>query len=144
MALVYLCGFQYQEESTGYSITSGPSQKLEPILALVYIQKSHFKILDDELWKAGMRLNQSPPQVFVSRTRRGGIEVRSTLEQTNMSEEEIQGIIRGFGIVSATVTLRTDVTDDHIVDTLMAMPHAYAWCEQTFLDKIHSNSDKWA
>ena len=29
-------------------------------------QKSHFKILDDELWKAGMRLNQSPPQVFVS------------------------------------------------------------------------------
>ena len=81
-------------------------------------QKSHFQILDDELWKAGMRLNQSPPQVFVTRTRRGGIEVRSTLEQTNMSDEEIQGIIRGFGIVSATVTLRTDVTDDHIVDTL--------------------------
>ena len=53
-------------------------------------QKSHFKILDDELWKAGMRLNQSPPQVFVSRTRRGGIEVRSTLEQTNMSDEEIK------------------------------------------------------
>ena len=44
--------------------------------------------------------------------------MRSTLEQTNMSDEEIQGIIRGFGIVSATVTLRTDVTDDHIVDTL--------------------------
>jgi ribosome-interacting GTPase 1 len=81
-------------------------------------QKSHFQILDQELWKSGMRLNQSPPQVFVTRTRRGGIEVRSTLEQTNMSDEEIQGIIRGFGIVSATVTLRTDVTDDHIVDTL--------------------------
>jgi hypothetical protein len=46
MALVYLCGFQYQEESTGYSITSGPLQKLEPILALVYIQKSHFKMLE--------------------------------------------------------------------------------------------------
>ena len=44
--------------------------------------------------------------------------VRSTLEQTNLTEEEIQGIVRSFGIVSATVTLRTDVTDDHIVDTL--------------------------
>jgi hypothetical protein len=42
-------------------------------------QKSHFQILDQELWKSGMRLNQSPPQVFVTRTRRGGIEVRSTL-----------------------------------------------------------------
>lgn len=81
-------------------------------------QKSHFKVLDDELWKSGMRLNQSPPQVFITRTRRGGIEVRSTVEQTNLTDEEIQSIVRSFGIVSATVTLRTDVTDDHIVDTL--------------------------
>ncbi len=81
-------------------------------------QKSHFEILDQELWKSGMRLNQQPPQVFITRTKRGGIIVRSTLEQTNLTEEEIRGIVRSFGIVSATVTLRTDVTDDHIVDTL--------------------------
>tara|TARA_B100001971_G_scaffold12702_1_gene10091 strand:- start:230 stop:1027 length:798 start_codon:yes stop_codon:yes gene_type:complete len=81
-------------------------------------QGAHFEILDHELWKSGMRLNQKPPQVFITRTRRGGIVVRSTLEQTNLTEEEIQGIVRSFGIVSATVTLRTDVTDDHIVDTL--------------------------
>ena len=81
-------------------------------------QKAHFEVLDRELWRSGMRLNQRPPQVFVSRPRRGGIEVRSTLEQTNLSDEEIQSIVRSFGIVSATVTLRTDVTDDHIVDTL--------------------------
>ncbi len=81
-------------------------------------QKSHFRILDHELWKSGMRLNQRPPQVFISRTKRGGIEVRSTLEQTHLEDEEIVDIVRSFGIVSATVTLRTDVTDDHIVDTL--------------------------
>ena len=81
-------------------------------------QKSHFEILDQELWKSGMRLNQQPPQVFITRTKRGGIIVRSTLEQTNLTEEEIRGIVRSFGIVSATVTLRTDVTDDPIVDTL--------------------------
>ena len=65
-----------------------------------------------------MRLNQAKPQVFITRTDRGGIVVRSTLEQTNLSDEEIQSIIRSFGMVSANVTLRTDVTDDHIVDTL--------------------------
>ena len=81
-------------------------------------QKSHFEILDQELWKSGMRLNQQPPQVFITRTERGGIVVRSTLEQTNLTEQEIREIVRSFGIVSATVTLRTDVTDDHIVDTL--------------------------
>ena len=81
-------------------------------------QESHFDILDFELWKAGMRLNQPKPQVFIDRTERGGVVVRSTLEQTNLTDEEIQAIIRSFGIVSANVTLRTDVTDDNIVDTL--------------------------
>ncbi len=81
-------------------------------------QESHFEILDQELWKSGMRLNQQPPQVFITRTERGGIVVRSTIEQTNLTEQEIREIVRSFGIVSATVTLRTDVTDDHIVDTL--------------------------
>ncbi len=81
-------------------------------------QDSHFNILDMELWKSGMRLNEPKPQVFIDRTDRGGIVVRSTLEQTNLTEEEIQSIIRSFGMVSANVTLRTDVTDDHIVDTL--------------------------
>ena len=81
-------------------------------------QDSHFDILDKELWMSGMRLNQEIPQVYITRTDRGGIVVRSTVEQTNLTDEEIQGIIRSFGIVSATVTLRTDVTDDHIVDTL--------------------------
>jgi hypothetical protein len=81
-------------------------------------QESHFDILDLELWKSGMRLNQKEPQVFITRSNRGGIVVRSTVEQTNLTHEEIQEIVRSFGIVSATVTLRTNVTDDHIVDTL--------------------------
>ena len=34
-------------------------------------QESHFDILDRELWMAGMRLNQSEPQVFITRTKRG-------------------------------------------------------------------------
>ena len=41
-------------------------------------QESHFDILDRELWMAGMRLNQAEPQVFITRTKRGGIVVRST------------------------------------------------------------------
>ena len=81
-------------------------------------QESHFDILDLELWRAGMRLNQKKPQVFITRSNKGGIIVRSTVKQTNLTHEEIQEIVRSFGIVSATVTLRTNVTDDHIVDTL--------------------------
>ena len=81
-------------------------------------QEAHFAVLHRELENAGMRLNQVRPPVFITRTLRGGIDVRSTVEQTNLEDEEIAEIIRSFGYTSAIVTLRTDVTPDQIVDIL--------------------------
>jgi len=81
-------------------------------------QHAHFHVLHRELEIAALRLNQTKPPVFITRTERGGIDVRSTVEQTHLSDAEIADIIRSFGIVSAIVTMRVDVTADMIVDTL--------------------------
>ncbi len=81
-------------------------------------QESHFDILHAELVKAGMRLNEEKPQCFIRRTGRGGIIVRSTCPQPHLEKEEIQGIVRSFGIVSAEVTLRSAVIADDVVDAL--------------------------
>jgi|TARA_B100000401_G_C52797756_1_gene716856 ribosome-interacting GTPase 1 len=81
-------------------------------------QDSHFNVLDSELERAGMRLNESKPQVFINKTGRGGIIVRSTCAQPDVDFADIQEIVRSFGIVSAEVTMRSRTTHDHIVDTL--------------------------
>ena len=81
-------------------------------------QQAHFNVLHRELDMSAIRLNQKKPQVFITRTERGGIDVRSTVEQTKLTENEISDIIRSFGIVSALVTLRVDVNAEMIVDTL--------------------------
>ena len=80
-------------------------------------QESHFNVLDQELWRSGMRLNQPKPQVFIRRTDRGGIVVRSTLDQSNL-----EAVGAGYHTVIwnciTNVVPRSDATDDHIVDTL--------------------------
>lgn len=81
-------------------------------------QDAHFRVLHKELELAGMRLNEGKPPVFISRTDRGGIDVRTTVEQTRLTNEQISDIIRDFGYTSAIVTLRTDVSADQIVDVL--------------------------
>lgn len=81
-------------------------------------QDAHFRVLHKELELAGMRLNEGKPPVFISRTDRGGIDVRTTVEQTRLTDEQISDIIRDFGYTSAIVTLRTDVSADQIVDVL--------------------------
>jgi hypothetical protein len=81
-------------------------------------QESHFTVLHRELEISGMRLNEQKPPVFVRKTDRGGIIVRSTCEQTHLTKEEVQEIVRSFGIMCAHVTMRIDCTPDHLVDTM--------------------------
>jgi hypothetical protein len=81
-------------------------------------QDAHFKVLHRELENAGIRLNQVKPPVFVKRVDRGGIDVRTTVEQTHLTPEEMGDIIRSFGYTSAIVTLRKDTTAEMLVDTL--------------------------
>jgi small GTP-binding protein len=83
-------------------------------------QESHFSVLHRELDISGMRLNEEKPPVFVRKTDRGGIVVRSTCEQTILTKEEVQTIVRSFGIMCAQVTMRVDATPDHLVDVMAA------------------------
>ena len=81
-------------------------------------QDAHFNVCYRELHNAGLRLNETKPPVFIKRTERGGIDIRTTVEQTHLSDEEMGDIIRSFGYTSAIVTLRNDTTAEQIVDYL--------------------------
>jgi len=81
-------------------------------------QDGHFKVLHRELENAGIRLNETKPPVFIKRVNRGGIDVRTTVEQTHLTPDEMSEIIRSFGYTSAIVTLRVDATPEMIVDKL--------------------------
>jgi len=87
-------------------------------------QDAHFEVLHRELHNAGLRLNEERPPVFIKRTEKGGIDVRTTVEQTHLTPEEMSAIIRTFGYTSALVTLRHDTTAEQIVDAL-AMNRVY-------------------
>tara|TARA_B100001778_G_C18438231_1_gene561143 strand:- start:86 stop:883 length:798 start_codon:yes stop_codon:yes gene_type:complete len=81
-------------------------------------QDGHFKVLHRELHNSGLRLNEQRPPVFIKRVDKGGIDVRTTVEQTHLTPEEMGDIIRSFGFTSAIVTLRQDTTAEQIVDCL--------------------------
>ena len=81
----------------------------------------HFDVLYRELHNAGLRLNEERPPVFIVRSDKGGIDVRTTVEQTHLTPEEMGAIIRTFGYTSAIVTLRHDTTAEQIVDALAVL-----------------------
>jgi small GTP-binding protein len=75
-------------------------------------------ILERELYDAGIRLNQEPPEITFSHSDRGGLIVRSTVPVTKMTQEEIIEIVRAYGLISGTIVFREDVEPDRLVDFL--------------------------
>jgi small GTP-binding protein len=88
------------------------------ILLLGDVFNYRLDILMRELYDAGIRLDRQPPDISITQETKGGIIIRSTVQLTKMTEKEIAEIIRVYGIVNASVTLREDIDTDSLVDFL--------------------------
>jgi small GTP-binding protein len=82
----------------------------------VFDTKLH--VLVEELWDVGIRLNQSPPNLVITKRDRGGIDVQTTVKLTQIEEETVKSIVDGYGYINADVILRTDITMDQLIDHL--------------------------
>mmetsp|Transcript_27573 Transcript_27573/g.66282 ORF Transcript_27573/g.66282 Transcript_27573/m.66282 type:complete len:421 (+) Transcript_27573:83-1345(+) len=83
----------------------------------------HREILEQELETVGIRLNQRPPDVTVTKRKSGGgISFASTCPQTKLGpepEKVVTQILREYKVVSADVLAREEITVDQLVDVVL-------------------------
>lgn len=72
-----------------------------------------------ELTGAGIRLNQTPPNVQIENKLNGGVEVHTNFPQ-NLDKESIKEIAREYGIKNAIITLKEKLTMDRLFDSFSA------------------------
>jgi len=75
-------------------------------------------IIESELYGFGIRINQEPPRVSISKLIKGGIVVNSTKKITKISENEIKAAMSEYRIFNANVVLHDDITIDQFIDVL--------------------------
>ncbi|MEM3513641.1 MAG: GTP-binding protein, partial [Thermoplasmata archaeon] len=89
------------------------------LIALVCdVFEHNIDALVSEIYKGGIRLNQQPPNVSITKKDRGGIEVHSTVDLTNLDELLVKDIVREMGYINADVVIREDVTAERLIDAL--------------------------
>jgi small GTP-binding protein len=86
------------------------------ILLMVDVFSYNIDTLTEELYKAGFRLNQKPPEIAISKHDRGGINVNTTVKLTKTTEEIITSILGSYGYVNADIVIRENITDDQLID----------------------------
>ncbi|MBD3312032.1 GTP-binding protein [archaeon] len=87
------------------------------LIILLDPRKNRLEIVRQELYDSGVRLDQSPPDVLVKKTVKGGLVVESTVKQ-ELSMDTIRGVLKEFGYVNAQVLLRQRLSVDELVDAL--------------------------
>ena len=86
------------------------------ILFVLDVFDLKLKVLVDELEDVGIRLNQSPADIVITKKERGGIEVHTTVELTQLGEETIKSILDGYGYINCDIVIREDINVDQLVD----------------------------
>ncbi len=86
------------------------------LLVLDVFQPYHEDVLVTELGNIGIRLNQLPPNITIEKASMGGIAVAQQVKLTKISEHHLKDILHLYGIVSARVVIREDITSEQLAD----------------------------
>ncbi|MFQ5975976.1 MAG: OBG GTPase family GTP-binding protein [Candidatus Hydrothermarchaeales archaeon] len=75
-------------------------------------------VIKNELYNAGLRLDQGPPHVLIKKRDSGGIEINSTVN-LSLDEGTIKAVLNEYRIHNADVVVREDITVDQIIDVAL-------------------------
>ncbi|ODS43023.1 MAG: GTP-binding protein [Candidatus Altiarchaeales archaeon IMC4] len=90
-------------------------------LVLIIVDSLNLKQVDallKELYNIGVRVNSAPPNVSITRTSKGGVNLLSTVKMTRTNLEDIRAILNIYGIHSADVSVNQDITQDQFIDVI--------------------------
>ena len=80
---------------------------------------THKKIIEQELFSFGIRINQKPPDIKILKKEKGGIGYQEAVTQTKgMNADVCRLVCKEYKISCAEIILREDVTVDQFIDAL--------------------------
>ena len=88
------------------------------LLVLDVFQPGQIEVLKHELYEMGIRIDQKPPDVMVTRASKGGLALTTSVKLTKLSAATIKGIAEAYGVSNGSILVREDITDDQLIDVL--------------------------
>lgn len=88
------------------------------IILLDIFHPEHLPVIKRELHDTHLRINESRPDVSITKKERGGLDIGSTVKLTKIDHETIAGICKEFRLNNAQIVIRDDITQDQLIDAI--------------------------
>ncbi|MFT4343382.1 MAG: OBG GTPase family GTP-binding protein [Candidatus Woesearchaeota archaeon] len=90
------------------------------IVVLDVFYPEHYQIINNEVREVGVRLNQHQPDIKITKTTKGGIDVGSTVKLHHLDNATIVKMMQEMGYVNASIVIRDDIDADQFIDAVEA------------------------
>ena len=94
------------------------ARSADVILLVCDVFNPKMDVLFRELYNAAIRLNQKKPDVVITHSDHGGIQVKPTLKLTKIDVDTIKDMTAAYGHINATVVVREDINVEQMLDVL--------------------------
>ncbi len=88
------------------------------MLVLDVFQPGQIDVLMHELNEMGIRVDQKPPDVVITRSNKGGLAITTNVKLTKLSQATVKGIADAYGVSNGSILIREDINDDQLIDVL--------------------------
>lgn len=88
------------------------------LLVLDVFQPGQIQLLKQELHAMGIRIDQRPPDVTITRANKGGLALTTSTKLTKLTQATIKGIMEAYGVSNGSILIREDINDDQLIDVL--------------------------
>jgi len=78
----------------------------------------HYEAMQNEVYDADVRINQTARDVKIVKTVRGGINIGTTVKLTKIDKKTIESMLKEFRINNATIVIREDISADQLIDVV--------------------------
>lgn len=79
----------------------------------------HLETIEKELYNVGIRLDQRPANISITKTIKGGIKLISSTKLTRIDEKTAMEILNVNGIHNAIVTVHEDISPEQLIDSII-------------------------
>jgi len=88
------------------------------LILIVDVFNPRLDIIIKELYNIGIRINQTKPNIVITKKDKGGITINKTIKLTKITKGTVTAVLNEYKIHNAVVILRQDVTAEQLIDTL--------------------------
>jgi len=78
----------------------------------------HKKIIENELEGFGIRLNKQPPNIYFKRKDKGGINLQTMSQNSELDLDTVKSVLGEYRIHNADIIVRCDATVDDLIDII--------------------------